>query len=316
MGRKHWWGRVGRNAQGGRMSMTGYCKLFSCIVASTIWREPSDTCKVWITMLALADRDGIIEASMPGLAHLARVSIEAMQTALTTLESPDPYSRSPEFEGRRIERIRGGWKILNYEAYREKCDKEEAHRKHVIRQQRYRERLKSKEGEGMLTHVDAPCDGGGGGERERKEGSVREENQPLPREAQIWNSCCGTLPKVEHVGAARLRHLEAKRKDPYWVKNFEAAVKKAAASDFCCGKNDRGWVATFDFLVERQGKLEALMEGKYDNRSANGRRNHRLEGVCRASNDEFEDKFRQLSGKAPYREPGQMVPKVGGTAHV
>jgi hypothetical protein len=124
------------------MSMSGYCKLFSSIVASTIWRETNETRLLWITMLALADRDGIVEASVPGLADLAKLPIEATRQALQKLQSPDPDSRSPEFEGRRIQAIRGGWKILNYEAYREKCDQNEVLEKHRLRQQRYRERHK------------------------------------------------------------------------------------------------------------------------------------------------------------------------------
>jgi hypothetical protein len=49
--------------------VTGYTKLFSSIVSSTLWREPAATKVVWITMLALADRHGEVEASIPGLAH-------------------------------------------------------------------------------------------------------------------------------------------------------------------------------------------------------------------------------------------------------
>ena len=46
--------------------MAGFTKLFNTIVSSTIWREDSDTRVVWVTMLAMADRDGHVEASNSG----------------------------------------------------------------------------------------------------------------------------------------------------------------------------------------------------------------------------------------------------------
>lgn len=105
--------------------MNGYTKLFGSIVASTIWREPNPTRIVWITMLALANRFGVVEASMPGLADLAKVSIPECQEALLKLSSPDEYSRTKEHEGRRIKEVEGGWQILNYGKYRDKLSAEE-----------------------------------------------------------------------------------------------------------------------------------------------------------------------------------------------
>ena len=96
----------------------GYTKLFSSIVASTIWREPDHVRLVWITMLAISDGCGQVHASVPGLADLARVSIEHCEDALSRLSAPDEYSRTKDHEGRRIEEIDGGWLILNYVKHR------------------------------------------------------------------------------------------------------------------------------------------------------------------------------------------------------
>ncbi len=93
--------------------MTGFTKLFASIVMSTIWREDDKTRIVWITLLALSDKDGVVEGSIPGLAHVASVSIEDCERALETLQKPDKYSRSPEHDSRRIEPVYGGWLILN-----------------------------------------------------------------------------------------------------------------------------------------------------------------------------------------------------------
>jgi hypothetical protein len=122
--------------------MTGYTKLFNSILGSTVWREPAATKVVWITMLALADRYGEVEASIPGLAHLSGQSIEETEAALKTFLAPDPYSRTPEHEGRRIEAIDGGWCILNHGKYRERMSEEDTKERNKIRQARFRERHK------------------------------------------------------------------------------------------------------------------------------------------------------------------------------
>jgi hypothetical protein len=91
-----------------------YVKLFASITESTIWTEPAGTRLTWIAMLARANMRGEVFASIPGLARLANVSLQECEAALRTLLSPDPYSRTPDFEGRRIEPIAGGWRLLNF----------------------------------------------------------------------------------------------------------------------------------------------------------------------------------------------------------
>lgn len=91
-----------------------YTKLFGSIVHSTIWREPDHVRLVWITMLALSDKNGFVWASVPGLADASRVSVEQCREAVARLSSPDPDSRTQVAEGRRIEQIDGGWWLINH----------------------------------------------------------------------------------------------------------------------------------------------------------------------------------------------------------
>lgn len=107
------------------MSADSFTKLSSGILASTVWQEPNSTRIVWITMLALADRNGYVAASIPGLAHLARVTLQEVEAALATFAAPDPYSRTPDNEGRRIEAVAGGWRLLNHGIYRARRDADE-----------------------------------------------------------------------------------------------------------------------------------------------------------------------------------------------
>jgi hypothetical protein len=118
--------------------MPGYAKLFASIVHSTIWREKNHVRLVWITMLAIADKNGFVEASVPGLADISRVDLEECQSALDHLAAPDEYSRSQDYGGRRIEPMDGGWLLLNYTKYRGALLEEKIREQNRVRQQRFR----------------------------------------------------------------------------------------------------------------------------------------------------------------------------------
>ncbi len=100
----------------------GFTKLFSDIISSSIWNEDDKTRIVWITLLAIKGPNNIAPASMGGLAHHARVSMDDCKKAIEVLLAPDPDDRSGLFDGRRIERVQGGFLILNGERYRQKRD--------------------------------------------------------------------------------------------------------------------------------------------------------------------------------------------------
>jgi hypothetical protein len=122
--------------------MSGYTKLFNSIVTSTIWTEDDKTRIVWITMLAIADKNGEVQGSIPGLARIAGVDVESCRTAIGKFLSPDPDSRTKDDEGRRIEEIDGGWSLLNHQKYREMASRDEQREAEAKRKARYRAKLK------------------------------------------------------------------------------------------------------------------------------------------------------------------------------
>jgi len=124
------------------MSVT-FTKLFASITESTVWCESDRTRLAWITMLAMADSRGRVWGSIPGLANRARIPVDDMRKAIATFLKPDPDSRTTEKEGRRIEVIDGGWRLINHEKYRAIRDEEaikESKRKY-INTRRAKERL-------------------------------------------------------------------------------------------------------------------------------------------------------------------------------
>ncbi|KKL92042.1 hypothetical protein LCGC14_1888630 [marine sediment metagenome] len=122
-----------------RVDMPGFVKIYGDkLLRSTLWVGANPATKVvWITMLALSDRHGVVIGSLPGLAHTSNVSLDETAKALEYFRSPDPYSQSKDHEGRRVEEIEGGWVILNYAKHRE--FRTEAQVKEAARKQKWRE---------------------------------------------------------------------------------------------------------------------------------------------------------------------------------
>src|SRR6266404_1996290 len=121
-----------------------YAKLFSSILDSSLWTADPPTRILFLTMLAMADREGRIFASRSGLARRAVIADDDFERALGVLEGPDAESsdmtRNPENGGRRVEPAEGGWKLINYQYYRDLRDMDERRLQDRERQKRHREK--------------------------------------------------------------------------------------------------------------------------------------------------------------------------------
>jgi hypothetical protein len=97
---------------------------------------------------------------------------------------------------------------------------------------------------------------------------TRDSGDSLPPLAVVWNENCGELAKVKKTNPSRNKRINARYKEhshDEWVE----IVKRVAKSDFCNNKapNSKGWVATFDWLLQPEASLK-IIEGKYDNRDS------------------------------------------------
>src|SRR5207248_5918633 len=100
-----------------------YSKLYSSIVHSSLWTEEDHVRLLFVTLLAIADREGYVYGSRMGLERLANIiSEDHARNPWEVLMAPDTDSsdllRNPENEGRRIEEVPGGFRILNFMYYR------------------------------------------------------------------------------------------------------------------------------------------------------------------------------------------------------
>lgn len=78
------------------------------------------------------------------------------------------------------------------------------------------------------------------------------------------------IPTIRSIDGQRRSSTMARIRE-HGKPAFAEAVKKAAESDFLNGKNDRGWVADFDWMIKPNNFIKVL-EGNYDNRQQNNQR--------------------------------------------
>ena len=142
---------------------------------STLPKHSSDTRICFLAMIQMADKHGWVKETPGTLAEFAALPIEAVTAALETLGQPDPQSRTPDADGRRV--VPGpdgeGWVVVNYESYRKELaalKQGEAKRKYMkgyMREYRAKNAPRKKE-VGALTDV-SPVNHVKGKERKEKE---------------------------------------------------------------------------------------------------------------------------------------------------
>ena len=123
-----------------------YAKLFSSIYQGTL-RGQAHEILVFTNLLATSDSAGFVDKHFRAIAEEVGLTQDEVRLAIANLEKEDPYSRSQELGGARIERLEEhrdwGWRVVNYVKYRN--IKDTAARRDQLRaaQRRRREKLAS-----------------------------------------------------------------------------------------------------------------------------------------------------------------------------
>lgn len=73
-------------------------------------------------LVILADEQGVVDMTPEAVARRTTIPVEIIKAGIIALEQPDPDSRTPDLDGRRIVRLSDdrewGWRIVNYLHYR------------------------------------------------------------------------------------------------------------------------------------------------------------------------------------------------------
>ncbi|HET8688059.1 MAG TPA: hypothetical protein VFM18_15600, partial [Methanosarcina sp.] len=114
-----------------------FSKLDSSITESSLWSEDLHVRIVFLSFLARKDETGFVSGARSGLIRVCNVTAEQFDDAIIKLSSPDPESKTPDFEGRRIAKCDGGYVVLNAEKYR--LPEETKKENHRLYMQKWRE---------------------------------------------------------------------------------------------------------------------------------------------------------------------------------
>ena len=150
-----------------------YGKIFDSIYDGTLYGQ-WEAIVTFQQMIVLADADGVVDMTPPAIAARTSIPLEIIQNGLAILQEPDPYSRTPGSDGRRIEHIDAhrpwGWVIVNYSKYKHLQDADTVRAQTRERVRKHRESKAAKEtasnapkrdvtdGNGQKRHTDTDTD--------------------------------------------------------------------------------------------------------------------------------------------------------------
>lgn len=109
--------------------------------------------------------------------------------------------------------------------------------------------------------------------RKRKRKAAQKTKKPSPNEiAALWNdSIEGTeLPPIKKINDSRREQIHTRMKQDPDLRSIAAwknLFQKITASDFLTGDNDRGWTASFDWIIRNSLNYTKVLEGKYKNKT-------------------------------------------------
>lgn len=133
---------------------------------------------------------------------------------------------------------------------------------------------------GSQMAVEGQSDGSRGatieeGKKERKEEynkspkgdyeSGTPENSIYATIRELYNSVCGSYPRLVKMSEARKKAINARIRAGYTREDFRILFEKAEASEFLKGANKRNWRATFDWLIS-DTNMAKVLDGNYDAR--------------------------------------------------
>jgi hypothetical protein len=98
-------------------------KLFASMYDGTLaMKGPWQALVTFQQLVILADKEGVVDMTAEALSRRTTIPLDVIRIGLSALEEPDPDSRTPDADGRRITRLSDhrdwGWQITNYAKYR------------------------------------------------------------------------------------------------------------------------------------------------------------------------------------------------------
>lgn len=230
----------------------------------------NDIALMWVMLLTIAGRcnDGgavyltkDIPYTVEMLSDELLIDEETVKTALKTLEKMDMI----EVENNDYIYITGWDKYQNVE----NMDKV----REQNRERKARQRAKNTDLEDMsrvtVTHVSRDSHVTVTQQNKNKNKNIeykekdKKESADYGAVVQMYNTLCTSFPTVRTLSESRKKAIRARLR-VYSMADFETVFKKAEASNFLKGANNKNWSATFDWLI-KDANMAKVLDCNYDN---------------------------------------------------
>lgn len=271
-----------------------YAKVFRQMYDGTLATNgPWEALVTFQQLLVLANDQGEVDMTAAAIARVTTIPLNIIERGLGVLMAPDPESRTPDEDGRRLvalsEGRSWGWRIVNYLKYRA-IQKEEERREYHRRyyHEKRKKTVETQQHQQISTVSTDSTDTEADTEAEERNtvptvlvpsASPRAPETPFQSILDQYHRLLPMLPRVAVLNEGRKRAIAsrwrevindpdiAKAQDPRaaaldWFAWF---FEHAAGSRFLTGKA-KDWRADFDFLMT-QSKFAKVVEGSYHRES-------------------------------------------------
>ena len=264
-----------------------YAKIFAQIYDGTLCTNgPWQALVTFQQLLVLADQDGSVDMTAGAIARRTTIPLDIISLGIEELLKPDPESRTPAEEGRRLVPLvpdrPWGWRIVNYKHYRSL--KREEDRREYHREYWRNNRSTKKAEDSTQTQHAQPSQPIAEAEAEAlkeaptalvaKGDAYRVPNMPIQALQDSYHELCPSMSRVRIMTNMRQKHARArwtevcvkdKATEAEALDFFRWYFKRAESSDFLTGRRggkDRAWRADFEWLMTA-GNFAKVIEGKY-----------------------------------------------------
>lgn len=185
-----------------------FAKLFQTMYDGTLCSVgPWEALVTFQQLLILKDPAGVVDMTPEAISRRTTIPVDIIRRGIEALEKPDPASRTPDDDGRRIRRLDAhrdwGWQIVNHEKYRNMRSNED-------RRDYFREYKRTQRAEGKKASPSAAPDATGFD----RFWSAYPRKVAKPSAVRAFKAAKIENGSLEAVLAA----LEAQKRSPEWAK--------------------------------------------------------------------------------------------------
>lgn len=258
-----------------------YGKIFSQIFDGTLaTKGPWQALVTFEQLIVLANKHGEVDMTAEAISRRTTIPIDYIRIGLEALVLPDPDSRSPDEEGRRIVLIdptrTWGWRIVNHEHYRKIRSEEE-------RREYHKQYMRKRRAVNLTVNLSTTGDACQPISVSSKQDANTKESAPNGAEVEtkvstldcptkeivnLYHEILPMLPRVEKLTKTRIGYIKARWREDLksldqWQNFFDFVSRSAFLTGRTEGYGDRPpFRADIEWLC-RPSNFAKIAEDKY-----------------------------------------------------